>query len=51
MNDNYVVPLYTILDGILHAMNYQDDVRATMNAAEILTIAVVFAKYFQNHHE
>lgn len=51
MNDDYIVPVYTILDDILQLMNYQDDVRATMSGAEILTIAVVSAKYFQNHHE
>jgi len=51
MNDDYIVPVYTILDDILDIMNYQDDIRATITAAEILTVAVVSAKYFQNHHE
>ena len=51
MNDDYIVPVYTISDDILHLMNYQDDIRATMSAAKILTIAIVSAKYFQNHHE
>lgn len=51
MNDNYIVPVYTILDDILDIMNYQDDVRVNITAAEILTVAVVSAKYFQNHHE
>ena len=32
-------------------MTYQDDPRATISASEILTVAVVAAKYFQNHHE
>jgi len=36
---------------MLKAYGYQDDVRATVSAAEILTVAVVAAKYFQNHHE
>ena len=51
MNDDYIVPVYTILDDILDIMSYQDDVRASLTAAEILTVAVVAAKYFQNHHE
>lgn len=51
MNDDYIVPVYTILDDILHLMNYQDDVRSTLSGAEILTIAIISAKYFQNHHE
>ena len=51
MNDNYIVPVCTILDDILSIMNYQDDPRARISAAEILTVAVIAAKYFQNHHE
>lgn len=51
MNDDYIVPVYVIIDDLLKIMNYQDDVRAQTSAAEILTIAVVAAKYFQNHHE
>jgi DDE family transposase len=51
MNDDYIVPVYVIIDELLKIMNYQDDIRAQTTAAEILTIAVVAAKYFQNHHE
>ncbi len=51
MNDDYIVPVYTILDDILSIMNYRDDPRASISAAEIVTVAVVSAKYFQNHHE
>ena len=51
MNDDYIIPVYTILDDILDIMNYQDDSRVTLTAAEILTVAVISAKYFQNHHE
>lgn len=50
MNDYYIVPIYTILDDILTVINY-DDVRVSMSSAEILTITVIYAKYFQNHHE
>lgn len=32
-------------------MHFRDDVRAQVNTAEILTVAVVAARYFQNHHE
>lgn len=51
MNDSYIVTSYVIIDDVLKIMNYQDDIRAQTTAAEILTIAVVAAKYFQNHHE
>ena len=51
MNDTYIVTVYVIIDDLLKAMNHQDDSRASLNGAEILTIAVLSAKYFQNHHE
>lgn len=49
MND-YIVTTYCVIDDILKASGHQDDVRARVSAAEILTVAVVAAKYFQNHH-
>ena len=51
MNDSYIVTVYVVIDDLLKAMNYQDDVRAQVSAAEMLTMAVVAAKYFQNYHE
>lgn len=51
MNDTYIVTTYCIIDDLLKAYGYADDVRATVGAAEILTVAVVAARYFQNHHE
>jgi hypothetical protein len=51
MNDTYIVTTYVVIDEVLKVMNHQDDSRAEMSAAEILTVAVLSAKYFQNHHE
>jgi hypothetical protein len=51
MNDTYIVTAYSVIDDLLKAYGYTDDVRATVGAAEIMTVAVVAAKYFQNHHE
>jgi hypothetical protein len=51
MNDTYIVTAYSVTDDLLKAHGYTDDVRATISAAEILTVAVIAAKYFQNHHE
>jgi hypothetical protein len=51
MNDTYIVTIYVVIDDILKAYGYQDDCRAQGSAAEILTVAVVAAKYLQNHHE
>jgi len=51
MNDTYIVTVYTVIDDTLRTMNYRADSRSTMSAAEILLVAVLSAKYFQNHHE
>jgi len=51
MNDNYIVTAYSVIDDLLKAHDYTDDVRATISAGEILTVAVVAAKYFHNNHE
>ena len=51
MNDTYIVTKYVVIDDILKAYGYQDDSRSQSSAAEILTVAVVAAKYLQNHHE
>jgi hypothetical protein len=51
MNDTYIVTAYCVIEDILNASTYQDDVRTSISGAEILLVAVVAAKYFQNHHE
>src|SRR5258708_29790286 len=51
MNDTYIVTAYVVIDDILKAHGFEDDVRARGSAAEILTVGVIAAKYFQNHHE
>src|SRR5215203_3239518 len=51
MNDTYIVTTNVVIDDILKAYGYQDDCRAQGSASEILTVAVVAAKYLQNHHE
>jgi hypothetical protein len=51
MNDPYIVTVYVVIDELLKAHGFEDDKRASSVAAEILTVGVVAAKYFQNHHE
>jgi len=51
MDALYIVTTYVMLDDGLKAMGYQDDCRASLSAAEILTVGVIAARYFQNHHE
>ncbi len=51
MNDTYIVTAYCVIEDIMQAYGHQDDQRAQVRAAEIILVAVVAAKYFQNHHE
>src|SRR5258706_4784234 len=51
MNDTSIGTAYVVIDDILKAHGFEDDVRTTGSAAEILTVGVIAAKYFQNHHE
>jgi hypothetical protein len=51
MNETYIVTNYYVIDKLLKVLNYEDDSRSSLTVAEILTVAVVAAKYFQNHHE
>lgn len=51
MNDTYIVTAYSVIEDLLRGYGYQDDPRATVSAAEVLIVAVIAAKYFQNHHE
>jgi DDE family transposase len=51
MNDTYIVTTYVVIDDILKAWGFKDDCRASGYAAEMLTVAVLAAKYFQNHQE
>jgi len=51
MNDTYIVTAYVVIDDVLKAFGFKDDVRVKGTAAEILTVGVIAAKYFQNQHE
>jgi hypothetical protein len=51
MNATYIVTSYVVIDDVLKIIGHADDSRAHVSNAEILTVAIVAAKYFQNHHE
>jgi hypothetical protein len=51
MDALYIVTTYVVLDDSLKQIAFVDDGRATLTAAEILTVAVVAARYFHNHLE
>lgn len=47
----YIVTVYVGLADSLPQIGYVDDVRCRVTAAEVLTVAVIAARYFQNHYE
>src|ERR1700712_3742375 len=49
MDDDFIVTAFVLLDKTMAALGHRDDVRAQASDAEVLTVAVVAAKYFQNH--
>lgn len=51
MNESVIVTVYVTIDDTLKALGHQTDQRAQVSDAEVLTVAVVAALYFQQHHE
>jgi len=51
MNATFIIGTYCWIDDTLKAIGHRDHHHVRVTTAEILTIAVVSAKYFQNHHE
>lgn len=51
MDETYMVTVYCVIADVLKAYGYKDDVRSRVSAAEVLCVAVLAAKYFQNHQE
>ncbi len=51
MNDDFIVTAYVVLDETMRALGHRGHALARTSDAEVLTVAVVAAKYFQNHHE
>lgn len=51
MNDSLIVTIYVVIDDVLKALQHQDHPLAQVSDAEVLTVAVVAAQAFQNHHE
>lgn len=50
MNDSIVVGLYVVIDDMMVQMGHRSHVLAQVSDAEILWVAVVAARFFQNHH-
>jgi hypothetical protein len=51
MNDHLIVAVYVVLDDILRALGHRTDPRARTSDSEVLTVGVVAACQFANHHE
>jgi len=51
MNDTLIVTVYAVLDDLLRAMRHRTDPRARTSDAEVLTVGVIAACQFANHHE
>jgi hypothetical protein len=49
MDDDFIVTAFVIIAKTMAALGQRDDVRAQASDAEVLTVAVVAARYFQNH--
>jgi hypothetical protein len=51
MNDDFIVTVYVVIDEVMQALDHHSHGLAHVSDAEVVTVAVVAAKYFQNHHE
>jgi len=51
MNDDWIVTAYVMIDEVMQALGHRSHALARTSDAAVLTVAVVAAKYFQNHHE
>ena len=51
MNDDLIVTAHAVMDDVMKALNHCDHKLAKVSDAEILTVALVAAKYFHNNHE
>lgn len=51
MNDTLIVTVFVVLDDAMQALGHQTHTLAEASDSEVLTVAVVAAAQFQNHHE
>lgn len=51
MDDIKIITAYCIVDDVLRHLGHKSHPLAGVSDAEVLTVAVVSALYFQNHHE
>lgn len=51
MDDTLIVTVFVVIDEVLQAFDHHDHRLAQVPDAEVLTVAVIAAAAFQNHHE
>ena len=51
MDAMWIITAFVVIDTLMERLGHRSDVRAKVPDSEILTIAVVAAKYVGNHHE
>ena len=51
MDDDFIVTAFVVIDKLMATLGHRDHVLAQASDAEVLTVALVAAKYFQNHQE
>ncbi len=50
MDDTQIIAIFVIIDDVLTQYGHQQHRLARASDAEVLTVAVVAAQYFHNHH-
>ena len=51
MNATWIVTVFEVIDTTMETLDHHSHVLTKVPDSEVLTVAVVAAKYFQNHHE
>lgn len=51
MDVDWIIAAFVLIDTLMDRLGHRSDVRAQVPDSEVILIAVVAAKYFQNHHE
>ncbi len=51
MDDTCIIAIFTVIDDVMTQLGHRDHCLARTSDSEVLCVAVVAARYFQNHHE
>ena len=50
MNNTWIITTFVLIDTAMTNLDHQTDVRAKVPDSEVVTVALVAAKYFANNH-